>query len=196
MKKAESTRLTILKKAFELIYSHGYQTTSIDEIIAQTKVTKGAFFYHFKSKDEMGLAIINEIIKPAILSTYDNELNSVKDPSEALFRFTKKLLLESPELLIQYGCPVGNIIQEMTPWNKGFTEILAEIMGEWQHTIEAVITKGKKSGAIRKDVNARQVAVFLISGYWGVRNFGKVHNSPAPYSAYLKELKLYLNSLK
>ena len=61
MKKAEATRLMILQKAFELIYVKGYQTTSIDDIIATTKVTKGAFYYHFKTKDEMGLAIINEI---------------------------------------------------------------------------------------------------------------------------------------
>ncbi len=48
MKKAEVTRLNILQKAFELIYVNGYQTTSIDQIIATTQVTKGAFFYHFK----------------------------------------------------------------------------------------------------------------------------------------------------
>ena len=62
MKKAEITRLNILQKAFDIIYANGYQTTSIDDIIATTKVTKGAFYYHFKSKDEMGLAIINEIL--------------------------------------------------------------------------------------------------------------------------------------
>lgn len=43
MNKAESTRLTILEKAFKLIYEKGYQTTSIDDILATTKVTKGAF---------------------------------------------------------------------------------------------------------------------------------------------------------
>jgi TetR/AcrR family transcriptional repressor of nem operon len=66
MKKAESTRLNILQKAFELIYVNGYQTTSVDDIIATTKVTKGAFYYHFKTKDEMGIAIINEILKPTL----------------------------------------------------------------------------------------------------------------------------------
>jgi len=60
MSKAQDTRMTILRKAFELIYRQGYQATSIDEIIATTAVTKGALFYHFKNKEEMGLAIINE----------------------------------------------------------------------------------------------------------------------------------------
>ncbi|GAA6766408.1 hypothetical protein AAFH68_23500 [Flavobacterium sp. CGRL1] len=50
MSKAVNTRLTILHKAFELIYTKGYQTTSVDEIIATTQVTKGAFYYHLKIK--------------------------------------------------------------------------------------------------------------------------------------------------
>lgn len=62
MKKAEATRMAILEKAFDLIYKQGYQATSIDDIIATTRLTKGAFFYHFKNKDEMGIAVINEVM--------------------------------------------------------------------------------------------------------------------------------------
>jgi hypothetical protein len=50
MKKSAATRLMILQKAFELIYAKGYQTTSIDDIIATTKVTKGAFITISKLK--------------------------------------------------------------------------------------------------------------------------------------------------
>ncbi len=196
MTKGANTRSIILQKAFDLIYSHGYQTTSIDDIIAKTNVTKGSFFYHFKNKDQMGEAIINEIIRPAILSTFTNELMAVKDPLKALFMLTKKLLYESPELLVQYGCPVGNLVQEMTPWNKGFTKMLSEIMAEWQMVIERLITRAKKEGLVRKNVNAKQVAIYLISGYWGVRNFGKIYNNHQPYQLYLKELNNYLQSLK
>ena len=63
MSKAAATRHDILEKAFQIIYTKGYQTTSVDEIIAATKVTKGAFYYHFRNKDEMGVAIINEIVR-------------------------------------------------------------------------------------------------------------------------------------
>ncbi|RAJ08805.1 TetR family transcriptional regulator [Chitinophaga skermanii] len=52
MNKAAATRLNMLQKAFELIYVKGFQTTSIDDILATTQVTKGAFYYHFKNKDE------------------------------------------------------------------------------------------------------------------------------------------------
>src|SRR5688572_23344155 len=85
MKKAEATRLTILRKALELIYVKGYQTTSIDDIIATTQVTKGAFYYHFKTKDEMGLAIINEILKPTLTSNFIEPLQNEQNPLDAIY---------------------------------------------------------------------------------------------------------------
>lgn len=66
MKKAEATRLNILQKAFELIYEKGYQTTSNDDILKTSNLTKGAIYYHFKNKEVMGMAIINELLKPTL----------------------------------------------------------------------------------------------------------------------------------
>lgn len=195
MSKAAATRLTILEKAFELIYTKGYQTTSIDDIIATTKVTKGAFYYHFKNKDEMGLAIIEEILKPTMQHAFIQPLQAAKNPIKEIYEMTKSLLFENPFLTLEHGCPVGNLTQEMTPWNKAFADALSELINDWQLTIETTINFAKRNGAVRKDVNAKQVAYFIISGYWGIRNFGKLYNNTDCYTAYLKELKSYLNKL-
>jgi AcrR family transcriptional regulator len=93
MKKSAATRLMILQKAFELIYAKGYQTTSIDDIIATTKVTKGAFYYHFKTKDEMGLAIINELLKPQLTAGFIEPLQNNENPLEAIYQLMQHLLL-------------------------------------------------------------------------------------------------------
>lgn len=195
MTKASSTRHTILEKAFEIIYTKGYQATSIDEIIATTKVTKGAFYYHFKTKDEMGLAIINEIVKPTMQNAFIKPLQDAENPIKEIYEMTKTLLLDNPFLKLEYGCPAGNLVQEMTPWNVEFGKALSELILEWQQTIENCIKKGKAKGAIRKNVNTQQVAYFIMSGYWGIRNFGKVYNSTDCYHSYLKELKIYLHNL-
>lgn len=195
MTKASATRHTILEKAFEIIYTKGYQTTSIDEIIATTKVTKGAFYYHFKTKDEMGLAIINEIVKPTMQDAFIKPLQDAINPIEQIYDMTKALLLENPFLKVEYGCPAGNLTQEMTPWNVEFGKALSELILEWQQTIENCIDSGKANGTVREYVNPQQVAYFIMSGYWGIRNFGKVYNSADCYHSYLKELKIYLNNL-
>jgi AcrR family transcriptional regulator len=196
MKKSEATRLNILQKAFELIYVNGYQTTSIDHIIATTKVTKGAFFYHFKSKDEMGIAIINEILKPSLANSFLLPLQNVQEPLEAIYDMIENLLMKNDFLKVEYGCPAGNLTQEMTPWNADFSKVLDELTRQWTKAITGIIEKGKKNGLIRKDVNAKQVTLFVMSGYWGIRNFGKLENSKKVYLPYLKELKNYLNTLK
>ncbi|GAA4520639.1 TetR/AcrR family transcriptional regulator [Sphingobacterium thermophilum] len=196
MKKAEATRSMILHKAFELIYVKGYQTTSIDDIIATTQVTKGAFYYHFKTKDEMGLAIINEVLKPTLARSFIEPLQGEQDPLNAIYNLMDSLLMKNEFLKVEYGCPASNFTQEMTPWNSEFNKALNELTQEWTKAITATIERGKKSGVIRKDVNAKQVTTFVMSGYWGIRNLGKLENSKKVYISYLKQLKIYLNSLK
>jgi TetR/AcrR family transcriptional regulator, transcriptional repressor for nem operon len=84
--KAATTRLGILQKAFDLIYQRGFQATSIDDILATTQVTKGAFFYHFKNKEEMGLALINEVMYPGMKAAFSGLTDSSSHPVEAIHR--------------------------------------------------------------------------------------------------------------
>lgn len=196
MKKAEATRLTILQKAFELIYEKGYQTTSIDDIIATTQVTKGAFYYHFKTKDEMGLAIINEILKPTLTNSFISPLKKEKNPIDAIYSLMENLLMKNEFLKVEYGCPAANFTQEMSPWNMDFKKVLDELTKQWTAAIINTIEDGKQNGFIRRDVRSEQVTLLILSGYWGIRNFGKLANSKTVYIPYLKELKNYLNSLK
>lgn len=195
MKKAASTRLHLLQQAFELIYRKGYQATSIDDILATTKVTKGAFYYHFKNKDEMGLAIINELLKPILATSFIEPLQANENPLDAIYNLMHGLLLENDFLKVEFGCPAANLTQEMTPWNTDFSTVLNELTQQWSELMTSVLEKGKQTGVVRKEVNAAQVTLFVMSGYWGVRNFGKLANSKAVYLPYLKELKSYLQSL-
>jgi len=196
MKKSEATRLTILQKAFELIYVNGYQTTSVDEIIATTQVTKGAFYYHFKTKDEMGLAIINELMIPSFKNTFIEPFQSVVNPLDAIYNLMYNLLIENENLKVEYGCPASNFTQEMAPWNIEFTKALNHLSQQWEKTMIESIEKGKENGIVKADVNAKEVAVFVLSGYWGVRNLGKLENSKTVYLIYLKGLKSYFETLK
>jgi len=195
MSKASETRTNILHKAFELIYTKGYQATSIDDIIATTKVTKGAFFYHFKNKDEMGLAVINEIMAPVANDKSFTDLEKSTNPVKDIYDLMKYLLLSHPFMEAKYGCPAANLTQEMSPINDEFAAALNTLVKQWHNSIEKSIQLGKKSGLLKSNTNATQVAFFVMSGYWGIRNFGKLFGSDICYPAYLKELKNYLKNI-
>jgi len=196
MKKSEATRLNILQKAFELIYTKGYQTTSVDEIIAITQVTKGAFYYHFKTKDEMGLAIINELLISNFKNTFIKPLETSNYPLKSIYDLMHGILMENDFLKVEYGCPASNFTQEMAPWHIDFTKALNLLSKQWEDAIIACIENGKKEGKLKSDIDAKEIAVFVMSGYWGVRNLGKLENSKSVYLIYLKGLKSYFESLQ
>lgn len=195
MSKAAATRLTILQKAFELIYANGYQATSIDDIITNTAVTKGAFFYHFKNKDEMGLAMIQEVLYPGMHHAMIDPLTNADNPVQEIYKMMKGLLLEDPNFNVKYGCPAVNLIEEIAPLSNPFNKALSKLTTQWQEAIEINIKNGKAAGKIRKDVHPTQTALFIMTGYGGIRNLGKLYGKDC-YSLYLKELKRYLNSLQ
>lgn len=196
MTKATGTRLTILQKAFDLVYTNGFQATSIDEIIATTKVTKGAFFYHFKNKEEMGLALIREVMYHAMHPVLVKPLLDSQNPVKDIYEMMEELLMANPFMQVKYGCPANNLIQEMAPLSQKFSRELAVLVEQWEGALEASIKNGKKSGQIRKDVQPKQVASFIMSGYGGVRTLGRLYNNTDPYKSYLKELKSYLKGMQ
>jgi len=195
MKKSEETRLSILLKAYELIYLNGYQATSIDDILASTKVTKGAFYYHFKNKEEMGLAILQEILCPRFMNQMFQTFHLEVNTREAIYIMIANLLSDNEFMKFNQGCPLSNLIQEMSPKHAGFSDILAKLTQEWQHLIVLNIELGKKTGFIKVDAQAHAIALFVISSYWGVRNFGRLEKQNDIYRTYLQELRRYLNTL-
>ena len=196
MKKSEITRLTILNKAFELIYSNGYRTSSIDDIIATTQVTKGAFYYHFKTKDDMGVAIIDEILKPRLSQKFLELLEKQTTPLESIYHLMRNLLLEDDLLEVELGCPASNLIQEMTPWNTPFSNALNKLVNQWLSLLISTLELGKKNGLISKEIDTKSTATFILSGYWGARNVGKLTKSIEPYNSFLQQLKTYLKILE
>src|ERR1700677_4298898 len=58
--KAEETRRRIVGAAAELFAAHGYAATSLSAVIAAARSTKGGFYFHFASKAELGLAVVQD----------------------------------------------------------------------------------------------------------------------------------------
>lgn len=195
MTKAEATRSGILQRAFNLIYQKGYQATSIDDILVDSPVTKGAFFYHFKNKEEMGLAMIQEVMYPGMYETMVTPLTNSANPVEELYLMMHNLLLKSPFFQVQYGCPAVNLIEEMAPLNAAFKQALSKLILQWQKAMVTNVNNGKNADRIKPDTDAEQVACFITAGYSGVRNLGKLLGA-ACYHTYLRELKKYLDQLQ
>ena len=144
----------------------------------------------------MGVSIINELLKPTLAESFIGPLRSGGDPLAAIYDLMYNLLIENEFLKVEYGCPAANLTHEMTSWNADFNSALNELTQLWITTMMDSIEVGKAGGAVRKDVDARQVTMFVMSGYWGIRNFGKLEKRKEVYLPFLKELKNYLETLR
>ncbi|MBL7932450.1 MAG: TetR/AcrR family transcriptional regulator [Bacteroidia bacterium] len=196
MGNASATKFIILEKAFELIYEKGYQATSIDDIIAKTRVTKGAFFYNFKNKEQMGLALINDFMAPNTYRLFVEPLIEAKDPVKDIYRLMHNILLENDSFRIECGCPVHNLIQEMGAINGGFNKALFKNIEMARNALVGCMERGIKNKNLRKDVDPEVVAQFIITGYAGIRNIGKLYKDKSCYKTHLTGLKKYLEGLK
>ncbi|GAB3719790.1 TetR/AcrR family transcriptional regulator [Spirosoma lituiforme] len=194
MSKAAATRQAILLKAFDLIYRNGFQATSIDTIIATTQVTKGAFFYHFKNKEDMGLALINEVIKPRMEDDFGHRLSLSDYPAEDIYALMKYLLQTSPDFQVQYGCPVVNLVNEVAPTSDSLQKALHGVLSQCLQLLRNSVQRGQALGQIRQDIDAAEVADFIMMGYSGIRNMGKLFGVVC-YQTYLNALKRYLQQL-
>jgi TetR/AcrR family transcriptional repressor of nem operon len=195
MSKAQSTRMNIIQKSFDLIYERGYQGTSIDDIIATTQVTKGAFFYHFKNKEEMGLAVINEMLYPHMIPFLDKQLERPGDFRVNIYRMMEVLLLEDKFFKVEYGCPAVNMIEEMAPRNPSFRKALTRVLLLWQSELESAIVRAQAEGQLTKAHDAKKIAQYVTANYGGARYMGKIFGKSA-YTSFLEEFKKYLDGLK
>jgi len=107
----KATRDHIVEVADELFYRQGYERTSFSDIAEVVQISRGNFYYHFKSKDEILDAVINVRLANTrgMLAQWETE---GKDPSDRIRRFIR-ILIVNRDAIKRYGCPVGTLCSEL-----------------------------------------------------------------------------------
>jgi TetR/AcrR family transcriptional repressor of nem operon len=195
MRDPERTRAAILAAAYTQIYQHGFQATSIDEIVAKASMTKGAFFCHFHSKNELGYALVDEVLKEWTLDSWIRPVAAYKNPVQGIITRFRKTVESTKEEHMGLGCPLNNLVQEMSAVDPVFREKLQAILLLWIDETEKYLKKAQAEGYMKKNVNARQVAEFVVMVEEG--SFAMVKNlrDKKVYWALYESLKQYLESI-
>src|SRR2546421_3136731 len=108
-----SSREKILLVSHEQFYRNGYLATSVDDIIAAAKVSKSNFYYHFKSKEDLGIEVLQQRGRE-FAEDLDRILAvEVGTPRERLHRFVDVMVEAQDNRLEKCGCPFGNLVAEM-----------------------------------------------------------------------------------
>jgi AcrR family transcriptional regulator len=172
----ETTRQRILRIAFEEFYRYGYQGGSLNRIVEQSGLTKGALFHHFAGKQELGYAVVEEVIWPRFKVTWIDPLENSSDPLADLKRILQHMATHGlPDGSWVQGCPVNNLAQEMSPLDEGFRTRLETIYTAWRHALQTALTRGIRASTVRKGIAPVKVAAFIVAALEGI--IGTVKNS-------------------
>jgi AcrR family transcriptional regulator len=191
---SDLTRQRILEAGFKEIHCQGFQAASITNILSDTGLTKGAFYHHFPSKKDLGLAVIDEVIGANLSKRYIAPLLEAKYPAQALIELLDNKQQQDEEY-IRLGCPLNNLIQEMSPVDEGFRTRLNRILKKWQDTFEDALLRAQIAGEVCCEVDCQAAALFIVSAWEGCTGVAKNNQSVECYRACLSQLRLYAKNL-
>ena len=192
----DETRQKILMAAFEEVFKNGYQGMRLDEVIAVTGLTKGALYHHFSSKLTLGYAVVDEVITPIIKAVWEDNLADADDPLAMIIEIINSLPDSKPMSIVEYGCPLNNLAQEMSPLDEGFRQRLDASFTIWSTALVTALQKAKDSGSIRADINCEETATFIMAALEGCIGLAKNAQSKERLITCNRGLTDYLQSLK
>lgn len=169
----EQTKQVILEAAFKEVHQHGFQATSIDAILANTGLTKGALYHHFPNKTALGYALIEHVVAGYMKEQWVEPLAAYENPIDGIQKILGQMGDEMTSEDLALGCPLNNLNQEMSSVDEGFRERLKSIYELWSGSISNALKKGQEKGYVRKSVNPEKAAVFLVAAMEGCIGIAK-----------------------
>lgn len=193
MSDAEQTRQKILEVAADEIHQHGFQATSLSTILNRCGISKGALYYHFTNKLELGYAVFEEIFIPIFLDTWQPAL-SHDDPIEGLCDFFTTMCESMVCSEAVCGCPLNNLCEEMANVDEGF-RLRVFSMQEKLNTLIVDALTGIED-ELREGLKFSQIAYFIVSTFHGATSLSKSSRNKELYQQVIVELCIYIRALK
>ena len=191
----QDSRTKLLDAALRVIRAKGYAATTVDDICRQAGVTKGSFFHHFKSKDELALAAARHFSTMADGLFATAPYNDAPDPLDRLLGYVDFRAAILGDELPEYTCLLGTLVQETyathpeirAACDEGMSAHIAELMRD--------IDAAKKRHVPEAAWTVESVGYFIQSVLQGAFIFAKAKQSPDVIRDSLAHLRRYLELL-
>jgi len=189
------SKTKLLDAALHVIRAKGYAATTVDDICQAAGVTKGSFFHHFKSKDELALAAAGHFSAMAEGLFAAAPYHGAQDPLERLLGYVDFRASILGGELPEYTCLLGTMVQETyathpdirAACDRGMSSHIAELTRD----IEAA----KQRYAPDAAWSAESVGYFIQSVLQGAFIFAKAKQNPEVARESLAHLRRYLGVL-
>lgn len=180
----------------ELFYKKGYYNTSVDDILKELDLSKGAFYYHFDSKEDFFIQIIENLLVRKVYSMLIEPVEGHDNTCDLIMKCFDDALETAVHNESDFGFVLGNFISEFNGRNPKIMKHLNDIIRIWEVNLVSVIQKGKFEGHIDRHVDAEASALFIMSAFMGVRTL-MVETAPSARKyRFMSQLRLFVKSIE
>lgn len=179
--RAKATREAIINGAAAVFEEHGYGTASLTQVSEAAGVTKGALYFHFKSKDDLARAVIEEQHRIAVAA-------GESIPAEDLPALTAMILmcrLFGHQLLHE---PVVRAGIRLTFEATAFGPPVSGPYEDWIAVMEQLTERAKTELQVRPSVDAGAFARYLVASFTGVQMVSDVLTGRADVMQRIEEM--------
>lgn len=178
--RAIATRKRILRESAKLFALKGYHDTKIDEIITAAKVTSGAFFHHFKGKEELAFAVIDFHMEERCraLDRIEKDLPPPvsDDPLERVFHRLDAV----GEMVVRRrnkkgGCLIGNLSLTLSDTHPAFRKRLGECFDEMALEFQSNLDEAAANSGLSDELDTNELARYIVSVIEGAIMLTRTH---------------------
>jgi TetR/AcrR family transcriptional repressor of nem operon len=192
-REGRSTREAILAAAMELMHVRGYQSTSLDDVLRESGVGKGNFYHYFRSKEDLGYAILDQLVtgfhqrtlEPCFAEADGSRLGQIRC-------FLDRVLEAQRHSKCVGGCFMGNLACELSDVHEGFRARLASVFTAWRARLTRALVEAQARGEVVAACRPEPVGHFLVAGLEGAILLTKVSKDIGVLDQCVSELKRYL----
>ena len=175
---AEKTREQILHAALDVFTEKGYSMATFVDIAEKIGLTKGAVYWHFKTKTDLLVAMISYGEKEQCSMFNDRKPGSVEELRSVLMEHARRVVDEEKIWKFEFFCSFQ--IEWSTEMMAEVHEKLAELRGDPIKDFEQILLHLQDSGELSVEIEARQLALCMASAW-----VGSIHM--AMYKEYSRE---------
>lgn len=182
-------------KGLEIFHAKGYYNTSLDDILKELSLSKGAFYHHFKSKEDYFINIVQNLIVQRVYALLIEPLNTNENPLPVIIESLENALDPGKKNEMAYGFMLNDFLTEFNKRNEEISGQLKGILSVWEVNLVSLLKKGKLDGHIARHVDCEGVATYVIASYLGMRSLLTDSSNKQLRYQYIQQLKQYFNSI-
>lgn len=194
-KQKPSTKQSLLNAAFSVIRAKGYTATTVDELCAAAGVSKGAFFHHFASKEELAVAAANQWSAVTGSLFEEAPYHEADDPLDRLLGYVgfRKQLIQGA--LPEFTCLVGTMTQEAYGTSPAIQKACWDSISGHANTLVADIEAAMAQYGVTREFTAESLALHTQAVLQGAFILAKASGDPQRAVDSIDHLQRYLRLL-